>query len=54
MRTRFDTGGRTMFRCLAVSVLLVPLAGPALATELGVEGTRFTLDGEPTFLLGIS
>jgi len=43
-----------MFRCLAVSVLLVPLAGPALATELGVEGTRFTLDGEPTFLLGIS
>jgi hypothetical protein len=43
-----------MFRCLAVSVLLVCLAGPALGTDFGVEGTRFTLDGKPTFLLGIS
>lgn len=27
---------------------------PALAAELGVEGTRFTVDRKPTFLLGIS
>ena len=27
---------------------------PAVAAELGVEGTHFTLDGKPVFLLGIS
>jgi len=32
--------------------LLAPL--PAAAAELGVDGTRFTVDGKPTFLLGIS
>lgn len=43
-----------MLRQLAVWSLLVCLTGPALATELGVESARFTLDGKPTFLLGIS
>src|SRR4051794_31492161 len=27
---------------------------PVDRTVLGIQGTRFTLDGEPTFLLGIS
>jgi membrane-associated phospholipid phosphatase len=36
--------------------IFFPLLLPAIAraTELGVEGTRFRLDGKPTFLLGIS
>ncbi|MGD9496310.1 MAG: cellulase family glycosylhydrolase [Armatimonadota bacterium] len=39
---------------------IVALIGAALTTsptwavELGVDGTHFTLDGEPTFLLGVS
>jgi hypothetical protein len=33
---------------------LVFVSTAALATELGVAGTRFSLDGRPTFLLGIS
>jgi hypothetical protein len=37
---------------LALILAAVPVA--AGATELGVEGERFTLDGKPTFLLGIS
>jgi sugar phosphate isomerase/epimerase len=36
---------------VCISILLLPIAR---ATELGVERTRFTLDGKPTFLLGIS
>jgi beta-glucanase (GH16 family) len=43
-------------------VLVLPLLGVLLslpagahgATVLGIEGTRFTLNGEPTFLLGFS
>ena len=34
--------------------LLQSAALPAAATRLGVAGSRFTLDGRPTFLLGIS
>ncbi|MBN2476229.1 MAG: hypothetical protein JXB62_16575 [Pirellulales bacterium] len=34
--------------------LILGAAGPTVATELAVEGTRFTIDGKPTFLLGIS
>jgi hypothetical protein len=30
------------------------VAGPASAHRLGIEGTRFTIDGQPKFLLGIS
>jgi len=33
---------------------LAGFALPAAATELGIEGARFTIDGKPTFLLGIS
>lgn len=46
--------GRVMFRCLAISFLLLCQTGTAAATELAIEGTRFTLDGKPTFLFGIS
>lgn len=35
-----------------LSLLLLPAF--TRATELGVERTRFTLDGKPTFLLGVS
>lgn len=35
-------------------VLIVSSATIAAATELGVDGTRFTLDGKPAFLLGAS
>jgi hypothetical protein len=34
--------------------LLMAAVGPATATELGMTGTQFTLDGKPTFLFGIS
>jgi len=33
---------------------LVGFALPAAAAELGIEGAKFTIDGKPTFLLGIS
>ena len=37
------------------SVVLFMLGGVALsATELGIDGTQFTLNQRPTFLLGIS
>ncbi|MHC4178682.1 MAG: hypothetical protein ACYSWU_14320 [Planctomycetota bacterium] len=39
---------------LAVALALWIMTIPAGATELGVEGERFTLDGKPTFLLGTS
>ena len=38
---------------LAAGVALC-IAGGANAVTLGIEGTRFTLDGKPAFLLGIS
>jgi hypothetical protein len=38
----------TLFFCVLWSAL------PAAATELGIEGTRFTIDDKPTFLLGAS
>lgn len=41
--------------CHLVLVVLLALGSSAsLAVELGVSGTRFTLDGKPTFLLGCS
>jgi hypothetical protein len=44
-----------MTRFLIGAVCLTFICCPASqATELGVEGTRFTLDGKPTFLLGCS
>ena len=39
---------------LIVGVVVVLGAGNAAATELGVDGNRFTVDGQSTFLLGIS
>ena len=48
------TGVATMARHLLTFVLLLLVSGAAAATELGIEGTRFTLDGKPTFLLGVS
>jgi hypothetical protein len=33
---------------------LVLVSAVALATDLGIDGIRFSLDGRPTFLLGIS
>ena len=42
-------------RTLMCSLLLTFLATQfALATELGIEGSQFTVNGKPTFLLGIS
>ena len=35
-------------------ICLCALCASARAVTLGVDGTRFTLDGKPTFLLGIS
>ena len=43
-----------MFRRLLRPALLLWLTGTATATDLAIEGTRFTLDGQPTFLFGIS
>jgi len=37
---------------LVLAVLAWP--GPGRGTELGIEGSRFTLDGKPAFLLGCS
>ena len=37
-----------------IVILLPYIAGAAAATELGVKGTQFTLNGKPKFLLGIS
>ena len=40
---------------VSLAVIAVLFAAmPASATELGIDGTRFTIDGEPTFLLGAS
>ncbi|WP_456337533.1 hypothetical protein [Fervidibacter sacchari] len=42
-------------RTLMTSLLLTFLATQfALATELGVKGSQFTINGKPAFLLGIS
>ncbi len=41
-------------RCLLILAALLLAARPAAATELGIDGHRFTLDGKPTFLLGLS
>jgi hypothetical protein len=40
---------------IAFAAILLPFGAlPAPAADLSVTGTRFTLDGKPTFLLGIS
>ena len=36
------------------SVLNQPVAGERPATTLGIKGTQFTVNGQPTYLLGIS
>ncbi len=43
-----------MRRLAFLALFLVIVHGAMAATVLGVEGTRFTVNGEPTFLLGIS
>lgn len=43
-----------MSRQLLALALFLFMFATAAATELGIEGTRFTLDGNPTFLRGIS
>jgi len=45
---------QTSTRRLILSALLFCLAGTAGAAELGIEGSRFTIDRKPTFLLGMS
>lgn len=41
-------------RTLLLLAILALVALPASAVRLGISGSRFTLDGKPTFLLGIS
>src|SRR5918992_1429790 len=43
----------TVATALAAALLVLPCT-TASATEIGVEQDRFTLDGNPTFLLGCS
>ncbi len=43
-----------MFRLLMIVAILCMGRSVTAATELGVEGTRFTVNGQPTFLLGMS
>lgn len=43
-----------MVRPSLTFVLIISAGSIAAATELGIDGTRFTLDGKPTFLLGVS
>jgi len=38
----------------AFAALSILYSACGFATELGIQGTRFTVDGRPTFLLGIS
>jgi hypothetical protein len=40
--------------CVVAAVLGGQAAMSEHATKLGVDGSRFTLDGKPTFLLGMS
>jgi endo-1,4-beta-mannosidase len=43
-----------MKRSLLFVALLTVVSAATAATNLGIEGTGFTLNGQPTFLLGIS
>lgn len=43
-----------MRNLMAAALSLVWLAPVALATELGIRGSQFTIDGKPAFLLGCS
>ncbi len=40
--------------CVLILTVVAAAARPAMATELAVEGSRFTLDGKPMFLPGVS
>ncbi|MFQ6130680.1 MAG: hypothetical protein ACE5R4_01450 [Armatimonadota bacterium] len=42
------------YRLLVAAICTASLTGSARGMTLGIDGTRFTLDGKPTFLLGIS
>lgn len=44
----------TMARCLPCALVLLCCSAVVSATELRTEGGRFTLDGKPAFLLGVS
>lgn len=50
---RLNPGMRWLVHLLGC-VLLVMMLRPGGATELGIEGTKFTIDGKRTFLLGVS
>ena len=41
-------------RLLVGTLAVVTVVGSSVAAELGVQGSRFTIDDQPTFLLGIS
>jgi len=43
-----------MSRLIGILVLLLSSGSAYGGTDLGIEGTRFTIDGKPTFLYGIS
>ena len=45
---------RSRITGLSAGVVIALAVGSAAATELGIEGSRFTIDGQPMFLLGIS
>jgi hypothetical protein len=43
-----------MKRIILLSIMLIAADAATAGTELGIEGTRFTVNDKPTFLLGIS
>jgi hypothetical protein len=45
---------RHRLRLGAILGIALGIFSTALATDLGIDGTRFTIDGKPAFLLGIS
>lgn len=51
---RLNADMKTIAMVLAVISVIVNGPNPADATELGIESHRFTIDRQPTFLLGIS
>ncbi|MBD3292715.1 MAG: hypothetical protein GF393_07295, partial [Armatimonadia bacterium] len=43
-----------MIRSTVILLAVASTCGSAAAVGLGVDGTAFTLDGQPAFLLGVS
>src|SRR4051812_689142 len=48
------TGGWAALRATLFALLFLAAGGAMSKTELAIEGMRFTLNGKPVFLLGIS